>query len=33
MVAQADSEIIFHEHNQVTTIFGEITLDRKLKTG
>ena len=34
MAAWADSELISsHEHNQVATIFGKITLARKLKTG
>ena len=34
MVVQADSELIsFHKHNEVTSIFGKITLYRKLKIG
>ena len=34
MAVRADIELISsHEHNQVTTIFGKITLERKLKTG
>lgn len=34
VLVQADSELIVsHEHKQDTTIFGKITLDRKLETG
>ena len=34
MAVEADSDLISsHEHNQVTTTFGKITLERKLKTG